>query len=100
MSMTKNKSVYSLLCPKLIAKHLEKRIDMSEHDFQQQVYRRTVHDLFNATVSQFNARDGYNEAKKKIKIALKDDYYSLAIKKPTLDLCRKAGLLDWLSNIN
>lgn len=79
-SMTKNKSVYDLCVPKLIAKHFEQQIDMSELDFQQQVYRRTVHDLFNAAVSQFNAQDGYNEAKNKIKAALKDDYYNLAIK--------------------
>ena len=78
--MTKNKSVYDLYVPKLIAEHFEQQIDMSELDFQQQVYRRTVHDLFNAAVSQFNARDGYNEAKNKIKVALKDDYYNLAIK--------------------
>lgn len=91
-SMTKNKSVYDLYVPKLIAQHFEQRIDMSALDFQQQVYRRCVHDLFNAAVSQFNARDGYNEAKSKIKVALKDVYYNLAIKNAKFKFLSKGWL--------
>lgn len=94
-SMTKNKSVYDLYVPKLIAKHFEQQIDMSELDFQQQVFRRTVHDLFNAVVSQFNARDGYIEAKNKIKVALKDDYYNVAIKNAKFKFLSKG----WLAQV-
>lgn len=79
-SMTKNKSVYDLTVPKLIAMCYEKQIDMHAFDFQKQVYRHTVHDLFNACVSQFNGKDGYSFAKKEISAALNDEYYKTAIK--------------------
>ncbi len=91
-SMTKNKSVFDINAPKLIAKHFEKNIDLSLFDFQEQVYRRTVHDLFNAAVSQFNGKDGYKAAKARVKTALKDEYYKIAIKKCKFKVFSKGWL--------
>lgn len=74
MSMTKNKSVFDLNGAQLIAKHFENRIDMKEFDFQAQVNRHFVHDLFNAAVSQFNDRKiGLNNIKQRIKMYLKKE---------------------------
>lgn len=52
-SMTKNRSVYNLKEPKLIAKHLIKNINVQETWFKRQIYRSTVHRLFNRCISQF-----------------------------------------------
>ena len=72
--MTKNKSVFDLNGAQLIANHFENRIDMKEFDFQAQVNRRFVHDLFNAAVSQFNDRKiGLNNIKQRIKMFLKKE---------------------------
>ena len=80
-SMTKNRGVFDLSVPKFIANHFEKEIDVSLFDFQVQVYRHVVHDLFNASASRFNGKDGYKAAKRDIANILKDDYYRSAIKK-------------------
>ena len=80
-SMTKSKGVFDLSVPKLIANRFEKEIDVSSFDFQAQIYRHAVHDLFNAAVSQFNGKGGYKVAKRNISNILKDDYYRSVIKK-------------------
>lgn len=79
-SMTKDRSVFDLTVPKRIAQHLAQQIDLSAFDFQEQVCRRVVHDLFNASVSQFHAKAGYRAAKKKIAAALEDETYQSALK--------------------
>lgn len=95
MSMTKKGDVFNLFVPRIIAKHYETRLDMMKFDFQEQVYRRVVHDLFNAAASQFNAKDGYKKAKKRILSALNDDYYKLAIKKADFKFMSKG----WIAKI-
>lgn len=66
-SMTKNKSVVDLNNAELIARQFESQINMAELDFQAQVYRRFVHDLFNSAVSQFNDKSSsYKDIKHRI----------------------------------
>lgn len=91
-SATNAKNTFDMIGAKLIAKHFEKNIDLSLFDFQEQVYRRTVHDLFNAAVSQFNGKDGYKAAKARIKTALKDEYYKTAIKRCKFKVFSKGWL--------
>lgn len=79
-SITKSKKMINLSGAKLIAEHFERNVNVSMFDFQAQIYRHAVHDLFNACVSQFNGKDGSRAAKKRIKTALQDDYYKKAIK--------------------
>lgn len=78
-SMTRNKKSFSLEAPKLISKHLEYNINMNDSDLQMQVYRALVHNLFNASVSQFNRKDNYANIKRDIINALDDEYNKIAI---------------------
>lgn len=78
-SMTKKPKAFSWEGPKAIGQHFEKQIDMSQYDFQAQVYRNVVHNLFNVAVSQFNQKKSYKTVKEEILAWLQDDYYKQAI---------------------
>ena len=52
---------------------------MKEFDFQEQVYRNVVHNLFNVAVSQFNRNEPYYVIVKEIKENIRRDYYKKAI---------------------
>ncbi len=78
-SMTKKPKAFSWEGPKAIGQHFERQIDMSQYDFQAQVYRNVVHNLFNVAVSQFNQNKSYKAVKTEILTRLKDDYYTKAI---------------------
>lgn len=66
-SMTKNKKAFKWNGPALIAEHLEKRMNLTEMDFQNQLYIRTIHSLFNVVKSQFYREDSYFTIIKDIK---------------------------------
>ena len=66
--------------PYLIQKHYEEHINLSECDFRQQVYRNTVHNLFNVAVSHFGHGDKYRQIKKLINKELASTCYHEAIK--------------------
>lgn len=80
-SMTRNKKAFDLEVPKLISKHFENNVNMKEYDFQNQVYRALVHNLFNAAVSQFNKNKSFAVIKKEIIDVLEDEYNKKAIEK-------------------
>ena len=80
-SMTKKRKAFDWNGPKIIGQHFEKQIDMNEFDFQEQVYRNVVHNLFNVAVSQFNRDDSYNVITIDIKEHIDDPYYKNAIQK-------------------
>ena len=52
---------------------------MSLYDFQDQVYRNVVHNVFNVAVSQFNQEKPYREIAKDIKFNINNEYYLNAI---------------------
>ncbi|MDM0692000.1 glycosyltransferase family 2 protein [Clostridium perfringens] len=79
-SMTKKLKPFSWEGPKMIGMHFEKQIPMREFDFQDQVYRIVVHNLFNVAVSQFNQNKKYHQIKLDINEHIKDPYYQNAIK--------------------
>ncbi len=87
-SMTKKPKAFSWEGPKAIGQHFERQIDMSQYDFQAQVYRNVVHNLFNVAVSQFHRDESYAVVKQDIKRNLADPYYQKAIKQ-----CRYKGNL-------
>ena len=106
-SMTKNKKSFRWDGPLIIAQHFEQYIDMRQYDFQAQVYRRVVHDLFNVCVSQFNRNDTYEAIVCEIKKQISTPYYRCAIKKSTfkhywkgsmarLALLYKITIIIWL----
>lgn len=90
--MTKNPKPFLWDGPKLIGKHMERQIPMNIFDFQNQVYRMTVHNVFNVAVSQFNQDKSYKDVKKEIIKNLKDEYYQKAIKNCKYKLFSKGTL--------
>lgn len=79
-SMTKNKRAFDWDGPEIIAQHFEKTIPMNEVDFQQQVYRNCVHNLFNVVLSQFYQDKSYKQIKIEIIHEIDRPYYKNAIK--------------------
>lgn len=81
-SMTKNKKAFNWNGPALIAEHLKKRVDMTETDFQNQLYIRTIHSLFNVIKSQFYRKGSYFSIVKEINKNISDTgIYNESIKK-------------------
>ena len=79
-SVTHHKSVFSKEGPILIGQHFERLIDMNAFDFQDQVYRNVVHNVFNVVMSQFNRSESYQNIKNEIKEYLKKPYIQNAIR--------------------
>ena len=79
VSMTQEKKAFSWEGPKLIHEHLERLIDMNEGDFREQLYRKTVHELFTVVVSQFYRKESYKEIVADIDAHLKTGIYAEAI---------------------
>lgn len=84
-SITKSRKAFEWDAPEAIAKHFESQIPMNQFDFQEQVYRNLVHNLFNVAVSQFNRLEKYSTIKNNILIHLNNDYYQNAVQKCKYD---------------
>ena len=78
-SLTHGKTIFPWDAPEIVLKHIEKTIDTSQCDFQQQIDRRIVHDVFNVAVSRFYQDKSYGEIKREIAEHLRYDYYNAAI---------------------
>ena len=78
-SITKSKCSYDIYGPLTRAKILEKYIDMSQGDFKEQLYRITVHSLFNASRSQFYRNEKSKVIKSELIKALEHPFYAQAI---------------------
>lgn len=75
-SMSHAAKVFPFDYPAIIYKHISKKIDMSQADFQEQLYRRCTHDLFDVAVSIFNKKQCYYSSCKDIQKLLRDPLYS------------------------
>ncbi len=95
-SITKKRKAFNWDGPQIIGEHLEKQIDMKEFDFQEQVYRNVVHNLFNVAVSQFNRNEPYYVIVKEIKENIRRDYYKKAIEECRFSRNLK-GFLAWMA---
>lgn len=80
-SITSSKKAFRWNGPRLIHLHLSSRIDMTKFDFQDQLYRKTAHELFSVISSQFYAEKPYREIKREILDNMNDEIYSIAIKR-------------------
>ncbi len=94
-SMTKKKTVFNLEEPKLIATHLEKHIDLKQDLFKQQMYKSTVHRLFNRCVSQFYQEKTYREICSILDNCLDDSFYKDCINKSKISFVH--SLKNWLA---
>lgn len=79
-SMTKNRKPFRWDGPRLIAEHIKNRIDVSEYDFENQLYIRTIHSLFNVVKSQFYKDDTYFSIVKDIRNNLNEPIYEESVK--------------------
>lgn len=85
-SVTKEKKAFSWDGPEMIHQHLKNYIDVSQFDFEEQLYRKTTHEIFTVVVSQFYRKESYRAIVKDIKNNISRDVYAEAIKK-----CRFKG---------
>ena len=85
-STTQKPSSFSWDGPRLVTEHFEWNIPMDEENFQDQVYRSTVHNVFNVAVSRFNQEKTYREVRSEILENIQKPCYSEAILN-----CRYAG---------
>ncbi len=93
-SITKNRKAFSWEGPKLIEEHLTRELDLSLFDFQEQMYRKTVHELFTVVASQFNRKESYKMIAKDIRAHLEDPVYRRAIR-----CCRFEGRFGKIAHI-
>lgn len=84
-SMTKEKKAFDWEGPGLIHRHLQKQIDMSKFDFEEQLYRKTAHELFSVVVSQFNRNEKYKIINRDIREHLRKPIYAECIEKAVFE---------------
>ncbi len=94
-SVTKNKKCRNFEEPLLISKHIEGRINIDMADFKKQLYRYTVHNLFNVAYTQFNQKKPYREIVREIRKQLKRPYYAEAIAKAEFRFGTKGYFALW-----
>lgn len=94
-SVTKSKRVLSWDIPIINANHLKKTIDMTEYDFQEQLYRKEIHDLYIVLRSQFNQEASFFQIRKEIVNHLQEPTIKEAIKKAKFRKSAKATALIW-----
>lgn len=92
-SATKGKKVFNWDWPKLVANHIENRIDINYDDMQRQLYRKITHDIFSVVVSQFNRKEKYSVIVKDINMHLDDKVYKEAIQKCEFEGSIKARIM-------
>lgn len=80
-SMTRNRKPFDWNGPRMIAEHLSKHVDISQYDFKDQLWRKTVHEVFSVAVSRFYQDKSYKEIRDEILENIKSEPYYSAIKK-------------------
>ncbi len=79
-SLSKVKKPQDVMVPLLRAKEIQSRVDLSVRDLREQLYRSTLHALFNAVTTQFYSTEKYGAVKKKLKQVLKEPFYDQVIR--------------------
>ena len=94
-SITKGRKVFQWDAPEIIANHLKSKLDIAEFDFQEQLYRKIVHELFSVVVSQFYRKAKNGEIKRNINRNLENPVYKEAIEKAKFKGSLKANLMHF-----
>jgi len=97
-SMTKNSRAFPWSGPELITTHLMQQIDCTQFDFQQQMYRKTAHELFSVVVSQFNRKEPYRTIKQDILHQLDTPMYREAVENAIFSDARGKAMLFALNH--
>lgn len=90
-SMTKKRKAFDWRGPKIIGHHFENKIPMDKFDFQEQVYRNVVHNLFNVVFTQFYRKENFFIICKEFNYWLDDSFYSKAINKCNFSFLSKGN---------
>lgn len=80
-SMTRAKKAFDWNGPELIHEQIRSHVPLSAFDFEEQMHRKTVHELFNVVASQFYRKEGYQVIVRDIKKHLRNPVYAECIKK-------------------
>ena len=94
-AMTKDKKAFPWDGPELIQKHLERTVNISKFDFKNQLYRKTVHELFYVIVSQFYRKEPYSDIVSDITQQIVNPVYKDAIDNAKFVGSAKAVLLHF-----
>lgn len=95
LSITKTKKAQDMQTPMIRYSTIQKVAEKEcAYDFSEQIYRATVHSLFNAVVSQFNREEKKIAIKRDINNIINDKYYSTAINR-----CKFKGVKPRLMRI-
>lgn len=81
VSATKSKKVFNWEWPKIVAEHIEKKIDIKSFDFTEQLYRKITHDFFSTALTQFYSNRSYFDISKDIRHHLEENIYLTGIRK-------------------
>ncbi len=92
-SMTREKRPFDWNGPRLIAEHLSHRLDVSQFDFKEQLWRKTVHEVFSVAVSRFYQDRPYKEIRNEIIENLNSEPYSSAIKNARFEKALSAKIM-------
>lgn len=85
VSMTKNRKPYNLRNYAYRCQHILNRIDVDKYGLRNQLYRSTVHGLFNAYATQFYQDKPYSDIKECILASMSEDLYKDVIEKVNFD---------------
>lgn len=92
-SMTNNKREYMWNYPLYIYKQIKEMVNISEYGFEEQLYRKTTHDIFTVIVSKFNSNKSYFNTKSEILDLLCIAEYSECIEKASFNKYSLANLM-------
>lgn len=79
-SITKERRAFSWDGPELIHRHLTEQIGRELSNFEEQIARKTVHELFSVVVSQFYRKEPLKDVKRDIIAQLEKPVYCEAIR--------------------
>lgn len=80
-SMTNNRKPLCTDGPRIIHYHLLKQLDMDKFDFHEQLYRKTVHELFSVVKSQFYEQQSFLKTRKEIIALIQQEPYKECLEK-------------------
>lgn len=95
-SITSSKKAFRWNGPALIHQHLSKRLNIEQYDFQEQLYRKTAHELFSVIMSQFNREESFFVIIRDIKSNINNPIYKDAINMCHFKENRKAMAMQFL----
>lgn len=92
-SATKRGVVFNWSWPRIVAEHIESKMPLNEFDFNEQMARKIVHDVFSVAVTQFNQKKSYRNITQDIRKHLDEDIYQEAISESKFNGSIKAQMM-------